>query len=112
METFGALPLTHFGQEYASLWEVESMETQQPIRPGSIIRPYASLWEVESMETKQFPLYVIYHFLYASLWEVESMETKLILHWKAHPIYVRFPLGSGINGNLLFYKLNIVLNMG
>ena len=39
---------------------------------------------------------------YASLWEVELMETLLSHTLIIQEEVVRFPLGSGINGNLLF----------
>ena len=39
---------------------------------------------------------------YASLWEVELMETfyKWLPLQPQRVLYVRFPLGSGINGNV------------
>jgi hypothetical protein len=36
---------------------------------------------------------------YASLWEVELMETLRVLSFRNCSSVVRFPLGSGINGN-------------
>ena len=36
---------------------------------------------------------------YASLWEVELMETFLLCTRSTLVFIVRFPLGSGINGN-------------
>ncbi|EFA68311.1 hypothetical protein CRC_03133 [Cylindrospermopsis raciborskii CS-505] len=41
----------------------------------------------------------------ASLWEVESMETKYNKSYSRSSIKPRFPLGSGINGNLRISKI-------
>ena len=70
--------------KYASLWEVELMETFWPRQAALTTRlAYASLWEVELMETcfRNFEESAVYS--YASLWEVELMETfeHFTCHW-------------------------------
>ena len=62
--------------EYASLWEVELMETYfHPTTTTLCLIKYASLWEVELMETSTRQSSQPLRETYASLWEVELMET-------------------------------------
>ena len=64
-----------------------------------VSKEYASLWEAELMETETSIFCLNIFFQYASLWEAELMETFFV---NVNPITVfsvRFPLGSGINGN-------------
>jgi hypothetical protein len=59
---------------------------------------------VELMETKDCTGKDCTGLVYASLWEVELMETKKRRYSKEEVLLlrnkVRFPLGSGINGNI------------
>ena len=65
---------------YASLWEAELMETRQKTRVAHLrARKYASLWEAELMETDN------------------RKPARMVRTIRQ----VRFPLGSGINGNRL-----------
>ena len=60
---------------------------------------YASLWEAELMETLNKALVKFVFREYASLWEAELMETLNSAEGLRPLKSVRFPLGSGINGN-------------